>query len=105
MEIMVFYITCPDEATASSIIHQLIDHKLAACGNIFPVKSEYIWMNAYCNENEYVAWVKTMPAAEANIESMVKKIHPYETPCIMRWRVAVNEEYGKWVESSVSVSE
>ena len=58
-------------------------------------------MNVYCNENEFVALVKSIPTAASKIETFVMKAHPYKTPCIMRWNVQVNDAYGEWVMSCV----
>lgn len=99
---LVFYITHPDEATARRIAGDLLQQKLIACANIFPVASSYRWEGAIAGEEEWVSIVKTRLSLEAAVEAAVTAIHPYQTPCLMRFEARANREYVQWIEDSTS---
>ncbi|HAD14385.1 MAG TPA: divalent-cation tolerance protein CutA [Saprospirales bacterium] len=100
MPFLLFYITHPDEATARQIANTLVERRLAACANIFPISSAYWWQGAVQQESEWVSLVKTRLELEITLEKAVQELHPYEVPCIMRLEVRANEAYEKWVEES-----
>ena len=101
MAFLTFYITHPDETTARDIVGRLLEERLIACANIFPISSMYRWEGVVQNESEWVSLVKTSLELEKQVESAVLKIHPYETPCILRMEVRANEAYEKWIVDSV----
>lgn len=98
MPFLVFYVTHPDEATARQIATRLLDERLIACANIFPIQSMYRWEGAIQQENEWVSILKTSLALEKDLEAALIHLHPYQTPCILRYEVRANETYEQWVE-------
>jgi len=101
MSFLTCYITHPDEATARSISEHLLRERWIACANIFPVSSAYWWDGAIQHESEWVSVVKTSIGLEKQLEVVVSEIHPYETPCIMRFETRANEAYEKWILDAV----
>lgn len=100
MAFLVFYITHPDEETARSVANHLVERRLAACANIFPITSSYWWQEALQQEREWVSIIKTRIGLEQQLEAEVQKIHPYEVPCLMRLEVRANAAYEAWIEAS-----
>lgn len=100
MAFLVFYTTYPDEITARSITAQLLNQRLIACANIFPIQSAYWWEGAVQQEGEWVAVLKTRLSLEQAVEAALLEIHPYETPCIMRFETRANAAYAQWIEES-----
>jgi len=101
MPFKIIYITHPDEATAKKISAELIEKKLVACANLFPIESAYWWQSAIQNEKEVVSIVKTTEKNFEKVKKVVAEIHPYEVPCIMAMQAEANEAYEKWIEDSV----
>lgn len=101
MAFIIIYITFPDVDTAKRMTSQLIKQKLIACANIFPMQSSYWWQGKVANEGEFVSIVKTKSSNWDKVKKAVKKIHPYEVPCIMKLEVEANKEYEDWIEGSV----
>lgn len=97
---LIFYVTYPDEATARRISDSLVEQRLAACANVFPISSAYWWQGAVQHEGEWVSILKTRPALESELEKAILESHPYETPCITRWEARANAAYEKWIEES-----
>lgn len=99
MAFLIFYITHPDEATAKRISESLVQKRLAACANVFPIQSTYWWEGAVQQEGEWVSILKTSVALEAALEKAILDIHPYETPCITRFEARANAAYERWIET------
>ena len=98
--LLVFYCTHPDEATAQRISNALLDARLVACANIFPISSAYWWNDAIAREGEWVSLFKTRLSLENNVEQAISAIHPYEVPCIVRYEARANDAYVRWIEES-----
>jgi periplasmic divalent cation tolerance protein len=101
MNLILVYITNPTEDEAKRIAKYLLDKKLIACANIFPIKSMYWWGDEVVSENEYVLILKTTEEKFEIVKNEVEKIHSYETPCIIKIKAEANEKYFKWLGDTV----
>lgn len=72
-----------------------------ACGNIFPIKSHYMWKSKATREDEYVSIVKTGLHLVQKFTAYAEAVHPYETPCVIHWTANANESYVKWIYNNV----
>lgn len=97
---LVFYVTHPDEASARRISEALLQDRLVACANIFPISSVYWWEGAVVQEGEWVSILKTKLSLEDKVEAAISEIHSYDTPCIMRFELRSNAAYQQWIEES-----
>jgi periplasmic divalent cation tolerance protein len=102
-EISLLYITHPSEDHAKKISAILLDNKLIACANLFPVSSTYFWQGQLENENEWVSLIKTIPGLVDKIEHLVKEHHSYDVPCILKWNATANDDYYQWIVSECSI--
>ena len=102
-QLILIYITYPDKATANKISSQLIEQKLVACSNIFPIQSAYWWQGNIENDDEVVGIVKTRESNYEAVQTFVERHHPYEVPCILKFAFTANAAYAKWIlESTIS---
>lgn len=97
MSFIVVYITHKNMKEAKKVSDYLLNKKLIACVNYFPIQSAFWWKGKIANSKEIVSLVKTKKENWQKIKSEVKKIHPYDTPCIMKYDVEANEDYEKWI--------
>ncbi len=97
MNILVFYVTCPTEQAANTIVAYLLEQKLIACANIFPIQSHYHWEGALQNDREWVIVLKTTLELEFKVEAEIRSVHPYQLPCIMRYEAKANADYVQWI--------
>ena len=97
MDIILIYVTNPDKETAQKIAGYLLDLKLIACYNIFPVESSYWWSGSMDSSDEYVSVLKTRAEYWETLRDEIEKNHPYEVPCILKIDVDANESYKKWI--------
>ncbi len=99
MSFIIIYITHKNLKEAKKVVTYLLQKKLITCANFFPIKSSYWWKNKIENSNEIVTIVKTKKEEWKKVKSEVKKIHPYEVPCIMKFNVESNKEYESWIKN------
>lgn len=94
---IIIYITHPDLKTAKKIVASLMKSRLIACGNFFPIQNTYWWKGKIENSKETVSIVKTKTKNWEKVKSAVVKLHPYETPCIIKINVNANDNYESWI--------
>ena len=93
---MLVYVTFKNQEEADKICDVLLNKKLIACANIFPINSKYIWKGKMINDSEYLGFLKTNKKNYKKVESEIKKIHSYKIPCILRINSKANVEYDNW---------
>ena len=98
MAIIIIYVTYPNMEEAQKIVNNLIKKKLISCSNFFPVKSSFWWKGKIDNSDEIVSVIKTRKQNWKKVKSEIKKMHSYETPCIIKIEVEANEEFESWVK-------
>lgn len=99
MSFIIIYVTYPNMDEATKIASHLLQKKLIACANYFPIKSSFWWKGKIDNSDEIVSILKTKKENWETVKSEIKKIHSYETPCIMKLDAEANTEYELWVNS------
>jgi periplasmic divalent cation tolerance protein len=89
-----------NEAVAEALAQQLVEAKLAACVQVMPVKSFYVWQGESRREAEYLLLVKTRAALYTQVENFILANHPYEVPEILQVPVtAVAAGYLQWLQA------
>jgi periplasmic divalent cation tolerance protein len=97
MSFIAVYITHESEDAAKTMVDQLVEKKIIACGNLFPITSAYRWEGAICNESEWISLVKTQSKHWEPLKTWVENKHPYDVPCIMKIEVEANDSYENWI--------
>jgi periplasmic divalent cation tolerance protein len=101
----IVYITAGSMDEAKSIGRVLVEERLAACVNIFPMTSIYRWKDNIEEAGEFVMLVKTVTGKVKDIEKRVKQLHSYEVPCIISFKMdSGSEDYLKWIGECVSTT-
>lgn len=103
MNFIFIYITNPTEEEARKIASHLLEKKLIACANIFPINSLYRWQGKIRNENEFVLIAKTIEDNFEKIKNEVENIHSYKTPCLVKISVSSNEKYYNWLKEQLNL--
>jgi len=100
---MFIYVTAGDEEEAKKLARELLESKLVACVNMFPIKSMYWWEGKIEEEKEVGMILKTKAERFKELRERIKETHSYETPCICAFAVDDGlKEYFDWIESSLS---
>ena len=95
------YITCKDKTEAKKISKHLLEKKLIACSNMFPIESMYWWKNKIEQAAEIVILAKTKENNYNKIKQEVKKLHSYDIPCILKLSSESNKEYDDWIRKVI----
>jgi len=98
MKSIFVYITCPSKPIAKRITKHLLERRLIACANIFPIESFYWWQNKIEGAKEYVLICKTLEEKYAAIKKELAEAHPYSIPCIAKLSVGLNKEFASWLK-------
>jgi len=97
------YVTAPDLETARSIARTVVERRLAACANLWPIESMYRWKGRLEEANEVVIVFKTRRALLQKLIATVREKHPYEVPCIVSYPMGpALREYLEWIDEETS---
>ncbi len=92
-------------AEARKIGRTLVEERLAACANIFPISSIYRWKDNIEEASEFAIMVKTLSENVKAVEKKVSEIHSYEVPCVVSFNIDEGSaEYLKWIQESVDLN-
>lgn len=69
---------------ASAIAEHVLQKNLAACVQIMPVESRYLWQGNIRQDSEFALHIKTRTALFEPLEAAIRAIHTYQTPEIIR---------------------
>jgi periplasmic divalent cation tolerance protein len=97
MSFIIIYITYETKKDAEKTCRYLLEKRLVACANIYPIKSMYWWKGEITDSDEYVSILKTPEKNWERIKEVVAQKHPYDTPCIMKLDAEANPGYEEWI--------
>ena len=94
--------TFPDAETARKIVQEIVDLRLAACGNIIPqVESIYRWQSKVESSGEALVIFKLTPDRYGAFEKKLRSLHPYELPEVICFKIDNGSpDYLRWVAES-----
>lgn len=90
--------TTADEAQAEAIAEALLGEELAACVQIMPIRSRYLWQGQVQREPEQLLLIKTRAALFEIVRTKIRTMHGYETPEIVALPIAAGDaDYLSWI--------
>jgi uncharacterized protein involved in tolerance to divalent cations len=93
--------TLDDEDRAEALASALLEQKLAACIQIAPVQSRYLWRGVFTREKEYLLSIKARAADFDAIAAQIRALHSYEIPEIIAVPILAGDPaYLEWVEKA-----
>lgn len=98
---MIFiYITFSSKQEAEKLSQQLVIKRLAACVNIWPIKSVYKWQGRIRKAKEWAGLIKTRQSNYKKVENFILKNHSYDTPCVIEIPInKINKKYSAWLNA------
>jgi periplasmic divalent cation tolerance protein len=99
MTAIIVYVTVGSAAEAQKIADAVVADRLAACANILPsMRSVYHWEGNIETAEETVVLFKTRETLFPALESCVREMHSYKTPCIIAWPMSqTHAPYLDWI--------
>ncbi len=91
--------TTGDAAEAELIAGMLVEKRLAACVQILPINSVYMWKGKIENATELLLLIKTRSNLVEAAKAVIREIHSYETPEIIALEIQYGlPEYLGWID-------
>ena len=95
--------TIPADADAAAFGRTLVEERLAACVNLYPMESVYRWEGRVEHESERQVIIKTARQRVVALWERVREMHPYEVPeFVVLPIVDGNDAYLRWIGESTS---
>ena len=95
-------ISAPNAEEAATIARALVEGRLAACVQIMPIRSIYVWQGEVCDDQEQLLLAKTRAGALDDLERTVAELHSYEVPEItVVPLVSGAAAYLRWIDGLV----
>ena len=94
----VVLVTVASIEAGKAIAQSLLEAKLAACVNLFPISSMYLWQGEINHDQEYQLLIKTDLGKLNQLTKQIKNLHSYEVPEIIALPIiAGSDSYLKWL--------
>jgi len=101
--LLVVLVTAPDLKVARRLASKALKARLIACANLLPdIESHYWWRGKIEKSAEVLLLLKTTQSKVGQLEKLVLKLHPYDTPeFVVIESSKVTERYLTWARDSV----
>lgn len=100
MMFSIVYTTTGNKDEAKRIASRLVEQKLAACVNMHPIDSIYVWEGNVEEETEIALSIKTKSSNVEPVTQCIKEMHSYELPAIISWKIEGEKQYLEWIRGS-----
>jgi len=97
-DLTLLYVPCASKEEASTITDYLIEHCLVACVNSTASTTTYADKKEKKSCQEVILFIKTVPEYCQRVCDEIKRMHSYQTPCILKIDARVNTLYYQWAE-------
>ncbi|MEM2991532.1 MAG: divalent cation tolerance protein CutA [Halobacteria archaeon] len=81
---------------ANRMAKMLVNEGLAACINMFAIKSIYRWKGKIEEGHEIAMFIKT--GKPKHVIKRIREIHPYELPAILTFNARSYKEFEAWLK-------
>ena len=98
MNVSVLVTTTDTAEKARELARAALAERLAACVQIFPVSSHYLWKGETVEGSEFRLEMKLRTQDYEALAELVRRLHSYETPEILRIdAAAADPDYEAWL--------
>lgn len=92
--------TAKDMTEARKIALGLVEKKIVACVNMYPVTSVYRWQGKIEEEGEIALSIKSVSDRFEDIRKTIRALHSYELPAITYREIRGDTDYLTWISDS-----
>lgn len=76
-------VTCGSADEAHRIMKAMVERRLAACGQTWPIRSCYRWAGKVVTDEEHVLLLKSVDSHFAAVCDLIRSMHTYDLPSIV----------------------
>jgi periplasmic divalent cation tolerance protein len=100
---MVFiYTTCKDMESARKLGQKIIESKIGACVDMWPIESMYYWKGEFQSKTQAMLMVSTIEKNLQGVDDLMSVKHEYNTPMIAGVDVRrINHDYKEWMAQTL----
>jgi periplasmic divalent cation tolerance protein len=92
--------TSDSDDHAERIVDAVLQAKLAACLQLLPIRSRYVWEGKIARENEVLILIKAKSADYDDLAACIRAAHSYEVPEIVRLEIEAGaQSYLDWIRA------
>lgn len=97
------FTTTEKKEDAEKTAKVLVEKRLAGCVQVLgPIKSTYWWKDNIETAEEWICFIKSKKSLYAQLEKVIKEVHPYETPEIIAMAItAGSKDYLDWLNKEL----
>ena len=95
------YVTVKDEGEGLSIAQKVVEKRLAACANLYPlIESIFNYQNQIQTQDEAVLILKTTAQAYDKLRASLLKYTLYDDPCILKLPIESGAaDFMSWIKA------
>ncbi len=103
MQISILLTTVAKKSDARRLATASLQHRSAACIQIISsIESHFVWKGKKSTCREFIVLAKTTTRKLRSLETIWKKMHPYDCPELITLSGRAATSYARWVQASVS---
>jgi periplasmic divalent cation tolerance protein len=101
-DVVTVTITFGSAEEAERVAAALVEARLAACAQVWPIGSAYRWQGDIEHAQEHRLEAKTLASALPELETFIRERHSYDVPEIIAHVTSfASDSYARWVEENV----
>ena len=92
--------TTNSKGNVNAIVDSVLAKRLAACIQVLPIESHYLWQGRVNNDHEFLLLLKAKAADYTALEAAIRSVHAYEIPEVVSLKVEDgSSEYLDWIKA------
>jgi len=92
--------TTNSRENVDAIVDSVLAKRLAACVQVLPIESRYVWEGRVKLDREFLLLLKAKAADYPDLEAAILAVHGYETPEVVSLAVEDGSRaYLDWIEA------
>ncbi|MCE2716643.1 MAG: divalent-cation tolerance protein CutA [Alphaproteobacteria bacterium] len=102
---ILIYTTVETAQQAEHLAETLIQERLVACANSWPIQSMYKYKGKFIKSHEIGMYLKTSMERHDAVHKRLTELHPYECPAIIMINTEhVHPAFARWVKEQTDVA-
>jgi periplasmic divalent cation tolerance protein len=90
--------TSDSDEHAERIVNAVLEARLAACLQLIPIRSCYVWEGKIARDNEILIQIKAKSADYDDLAGCIRAAHTYDVPEIVRLDIVAGaKSYLDWI--------